>query len=123
MSSPRRRLSLALAFAVAALILLVSLLPRPPMELGGPRWSDKLGHLLAYALLGGLLCLSLPERPAAPRLLLAALAGVAFGGAIELLQPLTGRSRELLDLLADALGSGGGAAAAHALFRSRSAAG
>lgn len=50
---PWREVSRVLVFAVAAAILLLSLLPRPPMSFGGLRWSDKIGHLLAYFLWGG----------------------------------------------------------------------
>ena len=122
---PWREVSRVLVFAVAAAILLLSLLPRPPMSFGGLRWSDKIGHLLAYFLWGGLLYLALPGRPAdlpVRRLFLTVLIGIGFGGLIELLQPFTGRSRELLDLLSDALGAGGGAVTAYALCRARSAA-
>ena len=48
---------------------------------------------------------------------LAALAAVCFGALIEVLQPLTGRTAELHDLAADALGAVlGGAAAAIAVW-------
>ncbi len=111
-------MSRVLALVVAAAILIVSLLPTPPVTFERVRYSDKIEHVLAYAAWGALVYLTLPGGRR--RFLLTLLIGVVFGGVIELLQPLTGRSRDLLDLLADAVGTAGGAAAAWALRRRRS---
>ena len=87
------------------LVLLVAFLavtPVPPRELS-TGW-DKLNHALAFAALafaGGL------AFPASRRSLVAVCAAVMlFGGAIEIVQAFVpGRSCELEDLLADALGT------------------
>lgn len=104
-----------LALVMAAAILVVSLLPRPPMSFERASWSDKVEHGLAYAAWGVVLGFALAGRRRP--FLLALLIGVLFGGLIELLQPLTGRHGDVLDLLADAVGVGAGAAAALALRR------
>lgn len=92
--------ALRIAFAVAlAAVLVVSLLPPsslPPVHTG---W-DKADHALAWLALGLLGMLAWPKRKA---VVLAGL--VAYGGAVELLQGMTGwRQPEWADLLADVLG-------------------
>jgi len=65
---------------------------------------DKAQHALAFLGLGLLGLLAYPARP-----LRLALALLAFGGAIELVQAATGwRHGEWADLLADAVGLGAG---------------
>lgn len=72
----------------------------PPNDAGMPLpLTDKQIHALAFFLL--VLPLSL-ARPAA--ILWLAPAALAFGGAIELIQPAVGRSAEWGDLLADGIG-------------------
>lgn len=99
-SAPPGARALRLAFAAAlAAVLVVSLLPPsslPPVHTG---W-DKADHALAWLALGLLGMLAWPRRKAA------VLAGlVAYGGAVELLQGMTGwRQPEWADLLADVLG-------------------
>lgn len=62
---------------------------------------DKVLHLLAFAVL------VLPMAVTAPRQALRiAPVCIAFGAAIEVIQPMFGRGAEWLDLLADALGVG-----------------
>ena len=83
-----------------------------PMRLGGSG-IDLLIHFAAWAVLAfltaGACGRSLPPIGAAA---LAAVTAICFGALVEALQPLTGRTGELLDFAADALGSAVGAAAA-----------
>ena len=76
--------------------------------------SDKLLHAIAYT------CLVLPMALTQPRSLLWFLPiAMVFGGIIELIQPYFGRSREGLDLVANAAGLGLGSiigASFHRLF-------
>lgn len=82
-----------------ALILWATLTPgvSPP----GPDLpsSDKVWHVLAFAVWAGLVRLAWRG----PNWAVIA-AGAVFGGAIEIIQPLTGRSAELADLVADIAG-------------------
>lgn len=99
-SIDRGTLALRLGFIAAlATVLVLSLLPPsslPPVHTG---W-DKADHALAWLALGLLGMVAWPRRKAA------VLAGlVAYGGAVELLQGMTGsRQPEWADLLADVLG-------------------
>lgn len=72
----------------------------PPGQTGGPLpLTDKQLHALAFGLL------VLPVALARPRALLwLAPLALAYGAAIELIQPSVGRTSEWADLLADALG-------------------
>jgi VanZ family protein len=83
------------------LIGYISLIPSPPSPLRFPH-ADKLEHLIAYTVLMGWLCQIYSAR--SQRLYLA-LACVAYGGIIELLQGWSGyRTADWMDLLADSLG-------------------
>jgi hypothetical protein len=87
----------AWAFWAAALFALVmALLPHPP-QIG--QASDKVQHILAFAVLAGLAALAWPRR-----LLLVGLGLFAFGGLIELLQmiPSLHRDAQAADWIADA---------------------
>ncbi len=86
-------------------------------------YEDKMLHAGAYFLMSFLLFLSLAHRPrhtALRTLFRENCSGVAasfsltviLGIVIEILQPLTGRSMELLDAVADASGAGAGIAVA-----------
>ncbi len=100
------------ALGVALVIALLSLLPADRLpDVGG---NDKLHHLLAYAALGLLATL---RRQDARAVLTTLLAITAYGAAIELLQPLSGRFMEAGDLLANAIGAGLGALVARPLRR------
>ena len=83
-------------------ILTLSLWPKPP-EIPGFELSDKLDHLIAYIILGAC-ALAAAERRGAPELLIVTVSCSLFGGVIELVQPIIGRSRELADFLVDLAG-------------------
>ncbi len=109
-----------LALVVAA-ILALSLWPKPP-ELPGLRMSDKIAHFIAYIILGGS-ALAAAARKGIPELLIVAAVCSLFGGLIEIVQPLVGRSREIVDFLVDVAGSALGAGlvlAVRAVARRRS---
>lgn len=95
---PRTLLWRALTALVALLIAALALgqVGHPPIAVPG---SDKLHHALAFWAL---------VLPAAllrwPRVGLVAVLAFLYGGLIEGLQPLFGRTRDLLDLLANGLG-------------------
>lgn len=106
---PRRlsaleRLGLILSLAAALVIGVVTLSPLPP-EVQAVPGGDKLHHLVAFALLA---FPAVATRPA--RWLPVLLLGVAYGGAIELIQPHVGRFAEWGDFAADAAGAALGTA-------------
>ena len=94
----KRRPLLRLAFwGACGFALTMALLPQPPQLPGQP--SDKLQHILAFAVLAALGRLAYPRAP-----LLVLAAGLsAFGALIELLQaiPALNRDSELADWAAD----------------------
>lgn len=101
------RPALLLCTVIAAAIAVLSLIP--VAELPGPAQPQSTRaalnqHMLAYAVL---VFPALATRPAAALWLLPA--AVAYGAAIELLQPLVGRERSAADMLANAIGAGIGA--------------
>jgi VanZ family protein len=75
---------------------------------------DKVLHFLAYFGLSGLATTALRHRRA---VILAALALIALGGALEILQMFTGRDAEWLDEAANTLGVLSGACAGLVLLR------
>ena len=86
--------------ALAILIGVLTLTPTPHM----PRSDlhlDKVAHMLAF------LSLVFPTALLWPRVTSwIGLLAVVYGGAIEVIQPYTGRSAEFADLLADGVGVG-----------------
>ena len=87
----------AVTFAIMIAIALGTLMPAPQLpELPG---NDKAIHLLAFVLL----TLPLSLRPWVKGWKLG-LGCLAFGAAIEIIQPFVNRSGEWLDLGADAMG-------------------
>lgn len=106
--SPRLRLcrnwALAATALLATLIAVLTLTPvvRPPEVLSGP---DKLYHFIAFA------ALTLPGAMLYPRALVWLLPAILLlRSAIEIIQPWVGRSGELADFWADAVGVGAGLA-------------
>lgn len=102
-----RRLLLFFWFACLGGITLMSLLP--PSQAQVPLTvSDKILHIAAYTAAGFLTFLvqvSKADRSGIHTLVTSVLLCVLLGGIIEILQPLTGRSMELLDVGADAVGA------------------
>jgi VanZ family protein len=95
--------SLAATLALAALIGFLTL---TPIQNPGVPGTDKSHHLIGFAALALPLSFSRPRL--APWVVLAA---IGYGGAIEVIQPFVGRSGEVLDLMADAVGAVIGGAA------------
>ncbi len=96
-----------MAFILTALltvvIALLTLMPQVPGPTGIPGF-DKLAHFIAFAAL----CVPLAWRY--PHLWRAvALATLVYGGVIEIIQPLTGRTAQWGDLVADGAGAFAGA--------------
>jgi VanZ family protein len=113
--APRLRI-LLLLFWFSCLVVITDMSLLPPSQAQVPLTvSDKILHIAAYAAAGFLTLLvgaSGPEisgiHPAVASIGLC----IILGAVIEILQPLTGRSMELLDVGADALGAVLGSAAA-----------
>ncbi|QFT94159.1 VanZ like family protein [Roseovarius sp. THAF9] len=103
-AASRVRLARVLTLALALGILVTTLWPShaPPVPV---TIRDKVLHTLAFAALILPMAVTEPHRA----LRLAPLC-IAFGAAIEVIQPAVGRGAEWLDLLADALGVGLGLA-------------
>ena len=100
---------------------LLSLIPSPPPFPAAFNGLDKLQHLGAYGFLGFFRGISLQRLLRGRDVLIIALILTLFGGALELLQALTGRTPEFWDLGADGLGAlaGGLAALGWRRFRRR----
>lgn len=72
----------------------------PQVELpAGPRGIDKLYHVVAFAALVFPTALLWPDRWRSAGWL-----AILYGGILEIIQPAFGRSADISDLLADALG-------------------
>ena len=84
-------------WAAAAFALVMALLPHPPQVPGSP--SDKIQHIIAFAVLGVLARLSYP----AARTTRLVLGLSAFGALIEVLQaiPVLHRDSDPIDWIAD----------------------
>ena len=105
-------LTAVLALAIGA----TTLIPHAPGPAGIPG-LDKLAHFAAFACLAAPVALRFPHLWRA-----AALAALAYGGTIEILQPFAGRSATWGDLLADGAGAFAGALVAARYGRRRHAA-
>lgn len=92
---PLRALAAWMFWAASLFALVMAMLPNPPQIVDA---SDKVQHMLAFALLAGLAALAWPRR-----LLAIGLGLFAFGGLIELLQtiPALHRDAQAADWLAD----------------------
>lgn len=109
-----RRGWLLVSVALAGVIAVATLMPQSQMQVG-PVGMDKLYHLLAFAALVFPTALLRPDC-----LTLVLVLAIGYGGLIELVQPLVGRSTEWADLLADAMGAAVGAGLGLGLRRLRS---
>ena len=98
-------LSLTSTSALGCIICWLALTPQDWPELSPSLPHDKLAHTAAFA------ALVLPSAVLRPRFLWWTLPlATALGVGIELVQPLVGRSQESMDVVADFIGLGLGAA-------------
>ncbi len=100
---------LLLTLGLCATIAVLTLMPQAPKPQNWPV-PDKIYHAVAFA---GLILPTTLLRP--DRLLWTALVAVLYGGLIEVIQSQVGRSPELADVMADAIGVAFGAGAGIAL--------
>jgi VanZ family protein len=98
---------LFLALVLIAVVGL-SLYPRPEEVLGPWSLNDKAGHFAAYVVLAFLSVRAVNRRDVLS-LILTIASCTALGGLIEIVQPLVGRTRELMDFIVDLGGSAVGA--------------
>jgi VanZ family protein len=97
-------IALCSSIAIAILVGIFAFSPKLVHEI--PLGNDKINHFLAFA------AIVFPIAMVKPRWLIAAsLLAIAYGGAIEVIQPYFGDTRSVFDWLADILGvlAGGGA--------------
>jgi hypothetical protein len=92
-----RRFALAAFWAALIFAFVMAIVPQPPEVPGDP--SDKVLHMIAFAVLTGLAAAAYPR--ANPLRILLGLA--AFGATIEIVQaiPALNRDSEWIDLVAD----------------------
>lgn len=102
-SRRRRAAAIWLTIGLSTTIAVLTLIPLDVSE-RGVLGNDKIHHMLAFTVLT-LPCAALYPK-ALPRTMLAA---ALYGGAIEIIQPYVGRSREAADFMADLMGIGIGA--------------
>ena len=96
-----------LAWTVIILILCLmprSVEPQPSWLIQIPHF-DKIVHWSLYAILSFLMYLSKQEKQKIVFFIINILFAFVLGGSIELIQPYVGRSKELMDLIADMVGS------------------
>lgn len=98
------KISRVFLIVIALGILILSLMPKPPV---GNLFSLKsLDHFLAYLVLGFFVFLSLPGSWSFfPPILITVVSCSLYGGAIELMQKLTGRKPELFDFFMNSAGA------------------
>ena len=92
--------------SIALIILILSLVPKPPEIISEFALSDKLMHLAAYIALAFSMGFILPKSFTVKTITICIIISSSlFGGLIEFLQGFTGRSPELLDLVFDTAGA------------------
>ena len=103
-----RKINIILCPVIALVILVFSLIPETPKEL--IHLSDKTNHIIAYFLLSLSFFFALKSKAINMVFLsiIAILACTLYGGIIEFIQSFTGRTPEMLDILADFTGSASG---------------
>jgi VanZ family protein len=106
-------LAYSLTFAIGVSILIATLAAIPESNLTTNH--DKSLHVFSFALL--VLPLGFSRVHSALTIFIIA---IVLGGTIELIQPVFGRSRELLDLVADGVGAAMGIALCIAIHAMRS---
>ena len=94
-----------LAAVVAVAILILSLIPKPPPMPVQALSADKIGHFIAYVILSLLLFLATAANLRLKIMVLITLSCSFYGGIIEILQSLAGRTPEVADLVFDVIGS------------------
>lgn len=101
----RKVIILLFIISIAAVTWLM-LMPSPPQIEGNFKFIDKIEHAVVFFVLSLLLFKSIePKKTGKRRAALMAAAGLGiYGAAIEVLQNLTGRSMELMDVFADLSG-------------------
>ena len=93
----RTTVAVGVTLVLAVIITILTLMPMPE---GGPPGSDKLYHVVAFAVL------AVPLSMAVPGLAVWVFLGtIAYGGVIELVQPSFHRMGEWADWRADAVGA------------------
>lgn len=107
-----RQLAVAVSITLCALIAYLSLAPASGLPTA--QWSDKVNHFIAYASLGVPLAIALGKE----RWLAAIAIATAYGAFMELAQgSLTaGRTADLIDGIANALGACAGVAIGYVLL-------
>jgi VanZ family protein len=110
------RTSRILLAVLSLLVLVLSLIPRPESVFGRLGAYDKVEHFTAYAVLG-FFALRAAGRKGPLSFLAVVTCCTAFGGIIEIIQPLVGRSRELGDFLVDVAGAAMGVVVAALVVR------
>jgi VanZ family protein len=113
-----RVVRVCIAVVVSLLILGLSLTPKPLPLLRNISFSDKIQHTAAYLALAFCVCAAFRRRGYAP-VVLAVILCAAFGGAIEIVQPYFGRTKDLVDFLADLAGALAGAMLCGTITRRR----
>ena len=110
---PRRLTLVRLLFWLATAgywVVLCVLTHLPPRDLPRVGMNDKVEHLLAYGMLAGLISVALwvtfPRRPWLAWGVL--VVGLAYGAVDERTQPMFGRTCDVYDWLADAVGTTAG---------------
>ncbi len=86
--------------AVAAILILLTLMLGPFGAAEARIGSDKLGHIVAFAVIAGSLAVLRPRWS----LPVVACAAFAIGVAVEIIQGLTGRDADIADVFADMAG-------------------
>jgi VanZ family protein len=107
-----RKLRYTLTITVAVVILVLSLIPKPPDITSELRFGDKLAHFAAYFVLSLLIALAMAGKRKLTAWTVAVLASFCYGAVIEVLQHFTPRQMEALDLAFNLAGSLAGATAA-----------
>jgi len=118
-----RKLRYWVTIAVAAAILVLSLIPKPPSIGAEFRFGDKLAHFAAYFVLSLLIAVTATRRKRLTAWLAAVAASFLYGALIESLQYFTPRQMEALDLAFNLAGSLCGASASLLLRKGRSTGG
>lgn len=101
----RRLFQVALCALVGYWLTIFVLTHLPPKDLPHVKLNDKIEHLMAYYLLSVLLNLVLHRRWSRHADWLTLILVLAYGAADEITQPLTGRTCDFLDWLADGTGA------------------